>query len=66
MLPAERVKTYHDQSTTARERVCSRRQRRVDVVDSSPTSTASVLISSGWRNRNPWVGNDLDISHSYS
>ena len=33
-LPAERANTYHYRSPTARERVGSRREHRVDVVDS--------------------------------
>ena len=33
-LPADRVNTYHDQSPTTRGRLGSRRERRVDVVDS--------------------------------
>ena len=33
-LPAKRVNTYHDQSSTASERLGSHGERRVDVVDS--------------------------------
>ena len=66
-LHAERVNTYHYRYPTTRGRVGSRRERRVDVVDSgdppdmypssassdsSPTG-ASASISSGWGNRNP-------------
>ena len=32
-MPAEHMNTYHNQSPTIRERVGSRRERRVDVVD---------------------------------
>ena len=47
-LSAERANTYHYRSTTARVRVGSRREHRVNVVDSGDPSQISIRLQHRW------------------